>query len=641
MSRTPFVSSALAFALFSFAGADNAHAISNSAWKFDFGSGPVQSGFTAVAATNGYNTNAGFGFASTSGLSSVNRGGADALRSDYITNAAPFKFSANVPNGNYNVTVTTGDLAGASETSVKSEVERIVVQQVRTTTGQSSQYSFTVHIKDGILDLTFYGAAAKVNAVEIQQTTSAITMYIAGDSTVTDQDSTLFAGWGQMFTSFLKAGIAVGNYADSGESSWSFWNGFYVRGIQPKIKAGDYLFIQFGHNDEKSGTTADYKTALKRYIDDARAHGATPILVTPLERNVWSGGTLTHSHGAFPAAMKELAVSSNVPCIDLTTKSYNLYVSLGQAASPSLFVAGDRTHTNQVGALRVAGLVRDGIRELNILPFANFLIGSTPPDPLPAGSNYQAENASLSGAGTVVETSNSGFTGSGYVNLSSSGGALTFNNVDGNGGGAKVIGLRYALGGTAARTCNLVANGQATPITFRATGAFTTWETLSVNVTLNNTTANVIQIATTGADAGNIDYINIPPAARAADVYQAEAAALAGGTVQESTNVGYNGTGYANASLNGGTITFNNVNPNGGGAKAMTIRYALGATAARTGSLVVNGNTTSITFPPTGAWTTWQIMTVNITLSSTGTNTIRLASTGADLASIDEISIPW
>ena len=361
-------------------------AASNPNWKFDFGSGPVASGYTSVNASTAYNTSSGFGFASTSGLTATNRASStDPLKSDFITGSAPFKFSADVPNGNYNVTVTLGDNDGTSDTSIKSEVERIVVQQLRTTAQQSTQYSFTVHIKDGVLDLTFYGNAPKVNAVEIQQTTAAITMFIAGDSTVTDQDSTSFAGWGQMFTSYLRQGVAVGNYADSGESSWSFWNGFYVRGIQPKIKAGDFLFIQFGHNDEKSGTTTDYKTALKRYIDDARAHGATPILVTPLERNTWTGGVLNHSHGAFPAAMKELATSTNTPCIDLTTTSYNLYASLGQTAAQALFVGTDRTHTNQTGALKIAGFIRDGIRDLRILPLANFLVGTTPPDPLPAG----------------------------------------------------------------------------------------------------------------------------------------------------------------------------------------------------------------------------------------------------------------
>jgi len=617
------------------------HAASSANWKFDFGSGPVESGYTAVRATTAYDTNVGYGFASTSGLTAINRtSSTNALRSDFITSAAPFKFSANVPSGNYDVLVTVGDNDGTSDTSIKSEVERIIVQQLKTTAGQFAQYSFTVHIKDGVLDLTFYGNAPKVNAIELHQTTSAITMFIAGDSTVCDQNSTSFAGWGQMFSSYLKQGVAVGNYADSGESSWSFWNGFYVKSIQPKIKAGDFLFIQFGHNDEKSGTTTDYKTALKKYIDDARAHGATPILVTPLERNTWSGGVLNHSHGAFPGAMKELAASTNTPVIDLTTMSYNLYASLGQSAAQALFVGTDRTHTNQTGALKIAGFIRDGIRDLKILPLANFLVGSTPPDPLPDGTNYEAEKAVLSG-GSVTSSSGAAFSGTGFVNLPVSGGTLTFNNVAGNGGGTKNIGIRYSLGVAGSRTCNLIVNGVTKAITFDPTGSWDKWATLRVGVVLNNTNTNTIQLATTGNDSGDIDYINIPPSTLAADVYQAEDAALAGGALKESTNLGFNGSGYANSAMTGSTITFNDVNPNGGGSKAMTIRYALGAAGSRTGNIIVNGTTIPVTFPSTGTWTTWKTMIVNINLSATGANTIQFATTGNDLANIDEISIPW
>jgi rhamnogalacturonan endolyase len=124
------------------------------------------------------------------------------------------------------------------------------------------------------------------------------------------------------------------------------------------------------------------------------------------------------------------------------------------------------------------------------------------------------------------------------------------------------------------------------------------------------------------------------------DTYQAESATLAAGTVSESTNGGFHGTGYANFPTTGGTCTFNNVDGNGGGAKTLTIRFANGGTAARTGNLTVNGTTTSISFAPTGAWTTWVTMTVNITLNNNASNTIQFASTGNDLGNIDEITVP-
>jgi hypothetical protein len=122
--------------------------------------------------------------------------------------------------------------------------------------------------------------------------------------------------------------------------------------------------------------------------------------------------------------------------------------------------------------------------------------------------------------------------------------------------------------------------------------------------------------------------------------YQAESAVAAGGVTIDTNNAGYNGTGFANFPTSGGTLTFNNVNGNGGGAKSLAIRYANGGTTGRTGTITVNGVTSSITFNPTGAWSTWATLNVNITLSNSTTNTIQFASNGGDLGNIDEITVP-
>jgi len=207
----------------------------------------------------------------------------------------------------------------------------------------------------------------------------------------------------------------------------------------------------------------------------------------------------------------------------------------------------------------------------------------------------------------------------------------------------KNIGIRYALAGTASRAGTLTVNGVTTSITFPATGAFTTWATLRVNATLSNNSTNVVRFASTGADLANIDYLNIPPTRNPADVYPAENATRGSTTPcwVETTNTGFNVTGYINFTATTSTLTLSSVNPDGGGTRAMTIRYALRAAGARTGALTVDGVNTAITFQPAGAWPTWATMTVNLTLSATGTNTIQFTSTGADLANVDEISIPW
>jgi pectate lyase len=121
--------------------------------------------------------------------------------------------------------------------------------------------------------------------------------------------------------------------------------------------------------------------------------------------------------------------------------------------------------------------------------------------------------------------------------------------------------------------------------------------------------------------------------------YQAENGSVGGGTVTESSNGGFNGTGYVNSSASGGFAQMSNVDGRGGGAKTLRIRYALGVSAARTGRLVVNGTGSNITFNATGAWTTWALQNVSVTLNNNSTNTIRFETTGQDLANIDQIEI--
>ncbi len=135
-------------------------------------------------------------------------------------------------------------------------------------------------------------------------------------------------------------------------------------------------------------------------------------------------------------------------------------------------------------------------------------------------------------------------------------------------------------------------------------------------------------------------YVVGGPATPTSDTYGAESAVAGGGVTIDSNNTGFNGTGFANFPTTGGTLAFNNVDGNGGGAKNIQIRYALGAATARTGNITVNGTTTTVTFQPTGSWTTWSTLTVSKTLNNNSTNTIQLASTGGDLGNIDEISVP-
>ena len=162
----------------------------------------------------------------------------------------------------------------------------------------------------------------------------------------------------------------------------------------------------------------------------------------------------------------------------------------------------------------------------------------------------------------------------------------------------------------------------------------------AVNTTANaSTTARNGTVTVTGGGITRTVAVAQAGAGTTSSVYQAESGTVGGGTVLESSNGGFNGTGYVNASASGGFSQNSNVDGRGGGSKTLRIRYALGVTTARTGRLLVNGTATNITFNGTGAWTAWATQNVTVTLNNNANNVIRFESSGQDLANIDQIEI--
>jgi lysophospholipase L1-like esterase len=327
---------------------------------------------------------------------------------------APFFFSADVPEGNYNVTVTLGGGSRESVTTVKAEARRLVLEKVRTAPGESATRTFTVNVRypemksgqrvrlkpreldnldwDHKLTLEFNGVRPSVGAVEITRVDDAVTVYLAGDSTVVDQDKEPWAAWGQMLPRFFKPGVAIANHAESGETLKAFEAERRLEKILDTIKSGDYLFIQFAHNDQKVGAShvdasTTYKEYLKRYINAVRAKGAIPVLVTSMNRRTFdSDGKITNSLGDYPEAMRQTAKEEGVALIDLNAMSKLFYEALGPERSKKAFVqypAGtfpgqdralkDDTHFNAYGAYELARCVVEGIKSSK-LGIAKFLV---------------------------------------------------------------------------------------------------------------------------------------------------------------------------------------------------------------------------------------------------------------------------
>lgn len=200
-------------------------------------------------------------------------------------------------------------------------------------------------------------------------TTERVTILLIGDSTMASYakppaDRPTLTGWGQVFGEFLSDRVEVVNKARSGRSSKSFLaEGAWKDALET---SADYVFIQFGHNDQpgKGDRTTDpegdYRNYLKRYIADARAAGMRPILVTPVARRTYVDGKLHSTLGPYVNAVKAVGIAEQVPVIDLHQASLDLFETLGDEKSADLSAsAGDRTHFSRKGARAIAQLVAD------------------------------------------------------------------------------------------------------------------------------------------------------------------------------------------------------------------------------------------------------------------------------------------
>lgn len=220
------------------------------------------------------------------------------------------------------------------------------------------------------------------------QQTSEIMIYLVGDSTCADKDPGAFpeTGWGTPFKTFFNGSVKVENRAKNGRSTKSFIEEGRWDDVLSTLEEGDYVFIQFGHNDEvpsKVGrytTPNEFKSNLQTYISNTRNKGAKPVLLTPVSRRSFNeDGILTDTHAQYAQLVRDVAEAEGVPLIDMTRKSMELITSFGPEQSKLLFhhlEAGehpnypngrvDDTHFNELGARKMAQLVLEGVREMGL-----------------------------------------------------------------------------------------------------------------------------------------------------------------------------------------------------------------------------------------------------------------------------------
>lgn len=337
---------------------------------------------------------------------SVSGHGYDMVATPSRGSSDPYYYSVKVPDGNYKVTLELGDDRRQGVTTVRAESRRLLVENCPTRRGEKVVRTFAVnkrspYISDkenvrlkkrelGKLDwddrLTFEinGSAPALRSITIEpaDTAATTTVYLCGNSTVVDQEYEPWASWGQMIPRFFDDGVAVANYAESGESAASFIGARRLKRALRDARPGDWFFVEFGHNDQKrkgvgDGAFYSFMTNLKIFLDEVKKKDCNLVFVTPTRRRVFdSYGSTVNTHEDYPEAMRFIAGREGVPVIELNGMTGDFYEALGPDRSRKAFVhypAGsfpgqdtaleDNTHFNPYGAYQVAKCVIKGMRE--------------------------------------------------------------------------------------------------------------------------------------------------------------------------------------------------------------------------------------------------------------------------------------
>jgi lysophospholipase L1-like esterase len=361
-------------------------------WKFVFFDSDTP-GYIQLRPDDKYQAQRGYGFEPGSTISSTALGS---------TSDKPFYFSVAVPEGNYRVLVRLSTDKMHTPATVKAELRRLMLLNKSVLLDPGATEQFTVNVRrpslpdgesvrlkprekqnemwawDEKLTLEINGRDVYLSSVEIAPEPTAITVFLAGDSTVTDQPLEPWSSWGQMLPAFFLPGVAVANHAQSGESIRSSLGAKRFDKIFSLIKPGDYLFLQFGHNDMKDKSPdalGNYRNNLKKLVAQTREFGAYPALVTSMERKA---GLQAPTLEEYPQTVRDLAREFDVPLIDLNAASIALYKALGKNLDLAF---QDGTHHTKYGSYLFAQCVAQSIRDLK-LPLAESLVdGLAPFDP--------------------------------------------------------------------------------------------------------------------------------------------------------------------------------------------------------------------------------------------------------------------
>ena len=339
-------------------------------WKFDFGAGGTEYGYTGVSSNTRYNSGMGYGFSYDCSVSDVSASGSGAL-SDAVqfknsTNTGSATFCADVPNGLYQVSVWLGN---TNRTSVAAEG----MLQLINLTGNNAYDTFQIPVTDGQLNICCCegktGYPFTLSALEIKKISdnpvTNPTIWICGDSTVCNYyplSNSTQAGWGQMFPSVIDTSKwQVRNLAASGQYAKGFVDAGQFTAIEKYGHEGDIYFISIGINDTNYSNESEYTYVVTDMAKRAMAKGMRVILVKQQGRNGDCSRNPLLTGRWFGSALDSIGKTLNIEVLDLFTLWQNYCLGIGTNAVDNLYMSGDTLHPNRAGAQILARLVADNV----------------------------------------------------------------------------------------------------------------------------------------------------------------------------------------------------------------------------------------------------------------------------------------
>lgn len=316
----------------------------------------------------------------------------------------PIRFKISVPeNGNYRIKIKFfGGETGVENLSVWAMRRSLAANGIEISSGSEFSMSFCVNVSpykpfasnktvdEKAVYISVLGNPAVLGEIEIESA-NVPTIFVAGDSTLTDQNARFpyfpaesCGGWAQMLTAFINDGAAVCNQAHSGMTGTCFFEDWHWDIVFSQMKDGDVLLVQFGHNDQKRRYLrpfGGYLQNLLKYIELSRRKGAFPIIVTPISRNSRdSGGKVTDSLLDYAKACIKAGEMTGTPVLDLHARTFEFLSKIDGEKSAKLFLKGDITHTNDFGALKFASLLVEEAKRHDAASFSKHFKAVSPKD---------------------------------------------------------------------------------------------------------------------------------------------------------------------------------------------------------------------------------------------------------------------